>query len=521
MAAFGRAESRLRKLLPAVLLVLLACAGVWHLSQQAADHPAVGDGRLHEVAPGVFVHRAFASNAGVVFAGETVFLVDAHASVQAGRALKQAVARLTPHPTTHLFLTGPEALHAAGAATFENVELVATRSAANAMADPTTNSAQSLELLGLPRRGAGSVPTPTRVVNDRSFLQLDRMDVEIRDVATPFAPGATLVWLPERKVLFAGDALTTVGLPWTGEVFADTAIDAHESWKAAFDVIRALRPEVLVPAHGPALFGEMEIADRVDVVTRVLDAAATTALSTDSLSAEEAVDVVLGALTPVLAGLNLDESLLSRHELARAVVASTRDGGWLTVSPPALPKVARGDALKVLEGSDTQSALTRTRNLVARNDIALAVTVIEEQLKRTPTASHFNGLLADVLFETAKAHDTAAGAATAAARALEAARRELALTPREPLATLTLGCLSTWGAAVTGESMQSAIADVERALASGELDRRHQRRAKWCLARAHAIAGRSDDADAWLRAWLPAPARFAFALFAPRMRALP
>lgn len=494
---------------------------MWHLSQQAADHPAVGDGRLHAVAPGVFVHRAFALNAGVVVAGESVILVDAHASLRAGRVLEQSVSRLTPYPVTHVFLTGGQALHTAGAGAFKNVEVVATRSAESSLSQQTEGYAQSIEQLGLPVRAAGSLPRPTRIVSDRSVIELEQTEVEIRDVSTPFAPGAMLVWLPHRKVLFAGDTLSTHGLPWTGEPFANTAIDALGTWKAALDVIRALRPEVLVPAHGPVLVGELEVAARVDLVTRVLDAASTAALSTGSLSADEAVDSVVFALDPVLLPLKVDESFLSRRELARAVVASMREGGWRSLSSPALPKVARGEALKVLEETDTQSALSRARDLVRREKVALAVTVIEEQLKRTPTAPHFNGLLADVLLTHALDFETAADAAVSAARALEAARRELALTPREPLATLTLGCLSTWGAAVTGESTQAAIADVERALASDELNGSHRRRAKWCLARAHAIAGRSDDADAWLRAWLPAPMRFSFPLFAARLRALP
>lgn len=507
----------MRKLLPATLLLLALGYGVWHVATTVTDHPAVGDGRLHEVAPGVFVHRAFASNAGVIIANESVLLVDAHASAAGARSLASGIERLTPYPVTHVFLVGERAMHAGGAGAFEAAELVAT---AKSLSSGST-LASTLALLGLPVRAETPASEPTRVVASGAVLQIDKLTVEVRDVGTTFAPGAAFVWLPELKVLFTGDALTTHGLPWTGELFADTAIDAQGSWKQALDVIRALRPRVLVPAHGPVLEGEIEIAARVDVVTRVLDAASTAATSAGDGPVDEALVTVVAALDPVLEPLGLDETFVSRRQLALAVLASTRAAGWRSLEPRGLPRAERGDALQVLDGTDASQALERARELVDGGRLPLAVSVIEEQLARTPTASHFNGLLADVLLTSAAATDVVADRAVVAARALDVARRELALTPREPLASLALGCLATWGAAVTGESMAASIVDLETALASEALDRAQRRRAKWCLARAHAIEGHEGKGDAWLRAWLPAPMRFAFPLFAPRLRALP
>lgn len=509
----------MRKFLPALLLVLAACWGVWRIAHDVTPHPSVGDGRLHQVAPGVLVHRAFATNAGVVVAGESLLLVDAHASRQGGVALERAISRISPHPITHLLLTGASTLHGGGATAFDQVELVATDAAAAALERPGAHD--PLKHLGLPTRERTSVPAPTRRVGERGALELSGITVELRDVSTPQSPGATLVWLPQARVLFAGDVLTTHGLPWTGEPLSDTAIDAGGSWKEALDVIRAWRPEVLVPAHGPVLVGEQVIAQRVDLVARVLDAAASAARTAGVAPVEEALPAVLATLAPVLDPLQLDESLLSRRQLALAVLASTRDSGWHSLEPEPVPKVARGDALKVLDGADAQAALLRARDLVDDRNVPLAVTVLEEQLQRTPSAAHFNGLLADMLMTHALEAGSAADAAAAASRALEAARRELALTAREPLASLTLGCLSTWGAAITGESMSAAIAHLETALTSDALDGTHRRRAAWCLSRAHAVEGRGSTSDAWLQAWLPAPVRPAFPLLASRLRALP
>lgn len=511
----------MRKLLPTAVLLTALAFGVWHVAHDVADHPAVGDGRLHEVAPGVFVHRARATNAGVVITERSVVLIDAHGSLAGGRALSERVRATTPYPIEHLFLTGAEPVHAAGAALFRNVEIVSTERARDALPARASRYGETLQSLGLPLRTESPAPKPTRTMPDQAVVDIGGTLVEVRDTGTRHAPGAALVWLPEARVLFSGDALTTTGLPFTGEPFADTAIDAHGSWKRALETIQALRPLVLVPAHGPVLVGETLIAARVDDVMTVVDAASQAALATESLNVEEAVDSVVLALGPVLSTRKLDETFISRRMLALATVASLRDAGWRSINPTQGPVVARGDALKVLEDTDAQAALGRVRALVRRDDRALASTVVAEQLKRTPTASFFNGQRADTLLSEALERASASDRAEVAASALDAARRELSLTPREPFASLTLGCLSVWGSALTGESTAPAVADLERALASEELDRTRRRRAKWCLARAHAVAGHPEEAEAWLQAWLPAPVRFTYPLFATRLSVLP
>lgn len=75
-------------------------------------------------------------------------------------------------------------------------------------------------------------------------LTLDLGDREVRVLALGPAHTRTdvAVWLPESGILAAGD-LVEEGFPWFGD--ADP-----RGWAEALDVLSALRPRILLPAHG-------------------------------------------------------------------------------------------------------------------------------------------------------------------------------------------------------------------------------------------------------------------------------
>jgi alkyl sulfatase BDS1-like metallo-beta-lactamase superfamily hydrolase len=68
---------------------------------------------------------------------------------------------------------------------------------------------------------------------------------------------ATFVWLPEQRVLISGDFVIWVfpnaGNPRKVQRFAP-------DWAAALRRMQALKPAVLVPGHGPVIFGEARAA---------------------------------------------------------------------------------------------------------------------------------------------------------------------------------------------------------------------------------------------------------------------
>ena len=87
--------------------------------------------------------------------------------------------------------------------------------------------------------------TPTTLFDDRLITNLEDMEVHIIHVGPCHQVGDTIVWLPNERVLFAGDVIFRLCTPmgWVG---------TFEKWFETLDFIaNELKPDVIVPGHGP------------------------------------------------------------------------------------------------------------------------------------------------------------------------------------------------------------------------------------------------------------------------------
>ena len=79
---------------------------------------------------------------------------------------------------------------------------------------------------------------------------------------------ATFVWLPEHRVLASGDFVIWV-FPNAGN---PRKVQRYvPDWAAALRQMQALQPEVLIPGHGPVIFGGERASQVLDDGAAVLD----------------------------------------------------------------------------------------------------------------------------------------------------------------------------------------------------------------------------------------------------------
>jgi len=87
--------------------------------------------------------------------------------------------------------------------------------------------------------------TPTTLFDDRLITNLEDMEVHIIHVGPCHQVGDAIVWLPNERVLFAGDVIFRLCTPmgWVG---------TFDKWFETLDFIaNELKPDVIVPGHGP------------------------------------------------------------------------------------------------------------------------------------------------------------------------------------------------------------------------------------------------------------------------------
>lgn len=108
---------------------------------------------------------------------------------------------------------------------------------------------------------------PVLTFADRLQVHLERTSCEVRYVGTPaHTLSDSIVWLPEERVLFAGDLLFNGVTPLMSQGSIDGAL-------AVLNELEAMEPHVVVPGHGP-VGGPEVIGDVRRYLLKVVDLAA-------------------------------------------------------------------------------------------------------------------------------------------------------------------------------------------------------------------------------------------------------
>ncbi|WP_342787226.1 MBL fold metallo-hydrolase [Actinomadura decatromicini] len=182
------------------------------------------------------------SNAGLVAGPDGMLVIDTLATESRAGRLREAVDRRATGPGRTIVNT-----HSHGDHTFGNhrygrgATIVAHAGARAEMAETGT------ALTGLwpeVEWGDVRVTLPTVTFEDRLTLHLGERRVELLSVAPAHTGHDVVVWLPEERVLFAGDVVMSGATPFC-------LFGSVPGTLAAIERLRALDPVTVVCGHGP------------------------------------------------------------------------------------------------------------------------------------------------------------------------------------------------------------------------------------------------------------------------------
>jgi alkyl sulfatase BDS1-like metallo-beta-lactamase superfamily hydrolase len=224
------------------------------------------------------------------------------------------------------------------------------------------------------------------------------------------------VWWHERRILWTGDQFIWVapngGNPQKVQRYAG-------DWAVSLRAMRALEPELLIPGHGPPIFG----------AARIRQALGDTAEWLETLERETVARMNAGAtLDSILAEVRPPAHLADRPYLQPVydepdyVVRNIwrRYGGWwdgvASHLKPAAGAALAGEVARLAGG--VEGLVARARELAARDDLALASHLIDWAVQAAPDDGAAHALRAEIY--TARAAASAAlmtrGIFTAAAQ---------------------------------------------------------------------------------------------------------
>jgi glyoxylase-like metal-dependent hydrolase (beta-lactamase superfamily II) len=157
------------------------------------------------------------------------------------------VKAVTSQPVKWVFNTGGQDHRWLGNGYFasQGAEVIAHAAGKPDMKNRGNDHLQALTA-ALGAKADGTVPTlPTRwLAGSDERLEFGGVVFEFKHRGGAHTPGDTMVWLPQKNVLFTGDVV------YVDRMLGVLPVSNTKHWLDTFAVIEQFQPQVLVPGHG-------------------------------------------------------------------------------------------------------------------------------------------------------------------------------------------------------------------------------------------------------------------------------
>jgi cyclase len=201
--------------------------------------------------------NSFGANAGVIIGRDGIVVVDTLISAREAKKFIKDIRAISNKPIQYVVNTHMHLDHTFGNCEFAKLGaiIVASRDDKLGMksyAEPALKNASAYGLTEKDMEGT-EICYPVVTFEKRMEIDLGDRTVELINLGHSHTEGSIVVFVPDGKVLFAGDILFTNYHP----NFKNGDIDG---WIKALDSLAAMDFSVLVPGHGP-LSGRKDIED--------------------------------------------------------------------------------------------------------------------------------------------------------------------------------------------------------------------------------------------------------------------
>jgi cyclase len=242
------------------------------MSSARADVSVPGRPEVREVSAGVYAYIQpdgtwWINNTGFLTGPQGVISIDSCATWRRTRAYQEAIAEVTSAPVRTVVNTHHHGDHTFGNCLFPGAAIIAherARAEAIAFGPP-----RELPFWDGPDWGDLTLDPPFITFTDQITVHSGDLRAHVRHVGTPaHTTNDSIVWIPERSVLFCGDLIFNGGTPFLLMGSVSGAIEVLEQ------VVRPLAAQTIVPGHGPVFHDQGPIDATLDYLRFVQDAAA-------------------------------------------------------------------------------------------------------------------------------------------------------------------------------------------------------------------------------------------------------
>jgi len=231
-----------------------------------------GRPEVHEVSAGIYAYIQpdgtwWINNTGFLAGPQGVISIDSCSTERRTRAYREAIAAVTQAPVRAVLNTHHHGDHTFGNCLFPGAAIIAherARAEAIAFGPP-----RELPFWDGPDWGDLALDPPFITFTDEIAVHSGDVRAQVRHVGTAaHTTNDSVVWIPERSVLFCGDLIFNGGTPFLLMGSVSGAIEVLEH------VVRPLGARTIVPGHGPVFEDPGPIDATLDYLRFVQDVAA-------------------------------------------------------------------------------------------------------------------------------------------------------------------------------------------------------------------------------------------------------
>jgi cyclase len=226
---------------------------------------------VQEVSDGIYAYIQpdgtwWINNTGFLVGPQGVISVDSCSTRRRTRAYQEAIASVTKAPVRTVINTHHHGDHTFGNCLFPAAAIVGherARTEAIAFGPP-----RDLPFWDGPDWGELTLDPPFVTFADEIAVHAGDLRAEVRYVGTAaHTTNDSIIWIPERSVLFCGDLIFNGGTPFLLMGSVEGALDVVEH------VLRPLGAQAIVPGHGPVFSDNAPLDATAGYLEFVLDLA--------------------------------------------------------------------------------------------------------------------------------------------------------------------------------------------------------------------------------------------------------
>ena len=242
------------------------------MSSLNSDITDPGRPLLSEVSPGIYAYLQpdgtwWINNTGFLTGPQGVVSIDTCSTRRRTQAYLDAIASVTDAPVRAVVNTHHHGDHTFGNCMLPGAAIIGherTRTEAIASGPPA-----DMPFWDGPEWGNLTLDPPFVTFADEIAVHAGDMRAQVRHVGSAaHTTNDSIVWIPERSVLFCGDLIFNGGTPFLLMGSIAGAVDVLEN------VVKPLKAEIIVPGHGQVFGDSTPIEDNLDYLRFVADVAA-------------------------------------------------------------------------------------------------------------------------------------------------------------------------------------------------------------------------------------------------------